>query len=57
MRLAIELIVALNAVGAFGTWIARHFVQRRRVSNLDHVRQLERENKEMDEVLRRLKGE
>lgn len=51
-----EMIVLLNAVGGIVTFMSARFVRNRRRTNVERVRQLERENAEMDERLARMVG-
>lgn len=56
MRAIFEAVGPLVGVlGLFGA-VWRHRVARRRATNLEHVRELERENREIDEIRERISG-
>lgn len=49
----ISAIVA-TALGGLGVFLRWHFKQRQR-PNLDHIRKLEKENREIDEITERIR--
>lgn len=52
-----EIVVILNvAVGGFAV-LTRRWRSARRSRNVEHVRQLEAENREIDAALKRIRGE
>lgn len=65
-RVLVELSVVLGAVGGLGLRITQYVVDRKVKRHLEsrtpsadyeHVKQLEEENKELDEMLTRIRGE
>ena len=61
-RVFVELCVVLGAVGGLGLKVTQYVVQRRvdrhRGSpDYEHTKQLMRENEEMDEMLRKMRGD
>ena len=61
-RVFVELCVVLGAVGGLGLKVTQHLVQRRVARHrgspdYEHTKQLLRENEEMDEMLRKMRGE
>jgi hypothetical protein len=50
----VEILVFLNAVGGLAA-LAAGFVKRKRTTTREHIRQLEDENAELDELRRRIK--
>ena len=63
-RVIVELCVVLGAVGGLGLKITQFVVARKLEEreakgspDYEHVKQLERENKELDEMLERIRGE
>lgn len=49
----VELLVLINALGGVATLGARYVSRKRRASNVDRIRELERENAEIDRILDR----
>ena len=54
MRLALEVVGLLNFAATVLGLMWRRRRQQRRLSNIEHVRQLERENAEIDEINSRI---
>lgn len=52
-----EIFVIVNVTAAALGYLGRRWRTVRRERNIDHVRRLEQENKELDEVLKRMHGD
>ena len=56
LRDVAAFVVIANTMAVALGWMFRRHRQARRSANLEHIKQLERENKEMDEALERIKS-
>lgn len=54
MRALLDVLLLVPTIGGAIGWITRRWVIRRRESNIEHVRQLELENRELDQALNQL---
>jgi membrane protein YqaA with SNARE-associated domain len=56
MARVIEIVVLFNALGGAAGWGLRRYLRRRRETHVEHVRELEQENVEMDRMLERMRN-